>query len=54
MTPRISIRHAADEMSVTVKVAGYELEIPEATKAADDLLWEIRKLLRRQAGVAEF
>lgn len=54
VTPRIGILHAADEMSVTVKVAGYELRIPEATKAADDLLWDVRKLLRQQAGVAPF
>jgi len=35
---------------MTVTAGGHELEIPAATKAADDLLWKVKTLLRQQAG----
>jgi hypothetical protein len=54
LSPRISMTYGPGSMTVTVQAGGHDLEIPKATEAADDLLWEIRKLLREQLGLRPY
>jgi hypothetical protein len=46
--PRISILHGPGTKSFKVTVGDHTLEIPAATKAADELLWDVKQLLIRQ------
>lgn len=54
LSPRISMTYGPGSMTVTVEAGGHELEIPAVTKAADDLLWEVKTLLRQQAGFSPY
>jgi hypothetical protein len=54
ISPRITTTYDSDERSVTVRVGDRELTIPPDTKAADDLLWDVRKLLRQQVGMSPY
>lgn len=54
LSPRIGMTYGPGSMTVTVEAGGHELEIPAVTKAADDLLWEVKALLRQQAGFSPY